>query len=182
MIVGCIVQTYVFFFSSRRRHTRCALVTGVQTCALPIYTLPYAPSARATTLPSLSVLLIVIVVPESPFDPQAASGATAVRRISERHIARLLSCIVRTIHYDRTRCASRRGDEGPALRHDAPQHEYPARQDHARRAAARLSRIRRARRRAYDADRARDRFDAARAARDRRGAGGAGRGAGGAHV
>src|SRR3546814_3500481 len=25
----------VFFFSSRRRHTRCALVTGVQTCALP---------------------------------------------------------------------------------------------------------------------------------------------------
>src|SRR3546814_9794383 len=28
---------FVFFFSSRRRHTRCALVTGVQTCALPIY-------------------------------------------------------------------------------------------------------------------------------------------------
>src|SRR3546814_3275431 len=28
---------YLFFFlSSRRRHTRCALVTGVQTCALPI--------------------------------------------------------------------------------------------------------------------------------------------------
>src|SRR3546814_11333492 len=26
----------VFFFSSSRRHTRCALVTGVQTCALPI--------------------------------------------------------------------------------------------------------------------------------------------------
>src|SRR3546814_3648153 len=26
-----------FFFSSRRRHTRCALVTGVQTCALPIW-------------------------------------------------------------------------------------------------------------------------------------------------
>src|SRR3546814_3522641 len=25
------------FFSSRRRHTRCALVTGVQTCALPIW-------------------------------------------------------------------------------------------------------------------------------------------------
>src|SRR3546814_6939643 len=44
----CIVSMYViqhyelcyllvvFFFSSRRRHTRCALVTGVQTCALPI--------------------------------------------------------------------------------------------------------------------------------------------------
>src|SRR3546814_7027085 len=30
------VDLFVFFFSSRRRHTRCALVTGVQTCALPI--------------------------------------------------------------------------------------------------------------------------------------------------
>src|SRR3546814_8486718 len=29
-----------FFFSSRRRHTRCALVTGVQTCALSILRLP----------------------------------------------------------------------------------------------------------------------------------------------
>src|SRR3546814_21159789 len=28
-----------FCFSSKRRHTRCALVTGVQTCALPIYML-----------------------------------------------------------------------------------------------------------------------------------------------
>src|SRR3546814_8580250 len=28
----------MFFFSSRRRHTRCALVTGVQTCSLPIFT------------------------------------------------------------------------------------------------------------------------------------------------
>src|SRR3546814_4572783 len=27
----------IYFFSSRRRHTRCALVTGVQTCALPIF-------------------------------------------------------------------------------------------------------------------------------------------------
>src|SRR3546814_3846052 len=30
------VFSYFFFFSSRRRHTMCALVTGVQTCALPI--------------------------------------------------------------------------------------------------------------------------------------------------
>src|SRR3546814_10221025 len=29
-----------FLFSSRRRHTRCALVTGVQTCALPNYLVP----------------------------------------------------------------------------------------------------------------------------------------------
>src|SRR3546814_2119329 len=32
MCVCCVV----LFFSSRRRHTRCSLVTGVQTCALPI--------------------------------------------------------------------------------------------------------------------------------------------------
>src|SRR3546814_4670635 len=31
-----VVGYIFFFFSSRRRHTRCALVTGVQTCALPI--------------------------------------------------------------------------------------------------------------------------------------------------
>src|SRR3546814_6454246 len=29
-------MSLLFFVSSRRRHTRCALVTGVQTCALPI--------------------------------------------------------------------------------------------------------------------------------------------------
>src|SRR3546814_10781229 len=33
MCIGCFC---CFFFASRRRHTRCALVTGVQTCALPI--------------------------------------------------------------------------------------------------------------------------------------------------
>src|SRR3546814_3407418 len=36
--ISCCVLHVLFFlfFSSRRRHTRCALVTGVQTCALPI--------------------------------------------------------------------------------------------------------------------------------------------------
>src|SRR3546814_10362307 len=38
---GCVGRECIlfFFFSSRRRHTRCALVTGVQTCALPISSL-----------------------------------------------------------------------------------------------------------------------------------------------
>src|SRR3546814_3649555 len=46
-----------FFFSSRRRHTRCALVTGVQTCALPICAvaiygdeLPIAANGNSTIL------------------------------------------------------------------------------------------------------------------------------------
>src|SRR3546814_8748329 len=53
MCIGCYISAFCFFhvywllfvffcvfffFSSRRRHTRCALVTGVQTCALPIFT------------------------------------------------------------------------------------------------------------------------------------------------
>src|SRR3546814_5727884 len=36
-----VLYRVCFFFSSRRRHTRCALVTGVQTCALPISVFSY---------------------------------------------------------------------------------------------------------------------------------------------
>src|SRR3546814_157638 len=35
----CLVR--LFFFSSRRRNTSCALVTGVQTCALPIWVIKF---------------------------------------------------------------------------------------------------------------------------------------------
>src|SRR3546814_2115686 len=50
------VDCLYFFFSSRRRHTRCALVTGVQTCALPIYVEALdhdagVPALRADTSP-----------------------------------------------------------------------------------------------------------------------------------
>src|SRR3546814_1327120 len=47
---------FCFFFSSRRRHTRCALVTGVQTCALPICA-RFAPQLCAT------VLIVAFVYP-----------------------------------------------------------------------------------------------------------------------
>src|SRR3546814_5679739 len=39
MFVCFVLILSFLFFSSRRRHTRCALVTGVQTCALPILTM-----------------------------------------------------------------------------------------------------------------------------------------------
>src|SRR3546814_4446162 len=42
-----------FFFSSIRRHTRCALVTGVQTCALPIWSLLDLTSTEAAVLARL---------------------------------------------------------------------------------------------------------------------------------
>src|SRR3546814_827809 len=46
-----------FFFSSRRRHTRGALVTGVQTCALPIY-------AAFATLDALRAESVVTITGE----------------------------------------------------------------------------------------------------------------------
>src|SRR3546814_11133975 len=42
-----LIFLFCFFFSSRRRHTRCALVTGVQTCALPISPVGVASRVRA---------------------------------------------------------------------------------------------------------------------------------------
>src|SRR3546814_19712145 len=57
-----------FFFSSRRRHTSCALVTGVQTCALPIYgaiyqaSYGYAPltsGARASMVGDILTIALV---------------------------------------------------------------------------------------------------------------------------
>src|SRR3546814_5083805 len=45
------VDVFIFFVSSRRRHTRCALVTGVQTCALPIYPGSRRPRGRPAISP-----------------------------------------------------------------------------------------------------------------------------------
>src|SRR3546814_6693574 len=46
MIILSLNFDFFFFFSSRRRHTRCALVTGVQTCALPISFASWADLSR----------------------------------------------------------------------------------------------------------------------------------------
>src|SRR3546814_17424956 len=50
-----------FFFSRRRRHTRCAVVTGVQTCALPIsawqQALDRARSKNSIDLPEATALI-----------------------------------------------------------------------------------------------------------------------------
>src|SRR3546814_5798534 len=80
------------FFSSRRRHTRCALVTGVQTCALPILTVAdripvgteevirTAPAARIRDLydryyrPERATLVLV-----GDFDPAAVEAKISAR-------------------------------------------------------------------------------------------------------
>src|SRR3546814_6125776 len=81
-----------FFFSSRRRHTRCALVTGVQTCALPISTVRKADAllerARQTDGAILAIHVFDaagrIVHSTAEPAPAAISAETlAVRRASE---------------------------------------------------------------------------------------------------
>src|SRR3546814_1125214 len=53
LVVLCVVFSGVLivFFSSRRRHTRCALVTGVQTCALPILRFDWAIGSTVMGMP-----------------------------------------------------------------------------------------------------------------------------------
>src|SRR3546814_3831300 len=53
------------FFSSIRRHTRCALVTGVQTCALPISLLDEAAIARIEAIGTQSVKIRSPLICES---------------------------------------------------------------------------------------------------------------------
>src|SRR3546814_5264728 len=81
-----------FFFSSRRRHTRCALVTGVQTCALPLSTVRNADAllerARQTDGAILAIHVFDaagrIVHSTAEPAPAAISAETlAVRRASE---------------------------------------------------------------------------------------------------
>src|SRR3546814_2575454 len=72
-----------FFFSSRRRHTRCALVTGVQTCALPIC-YPYTRGAYPKMYRSRMWTLRNIVGYGAPEDTREglekvlASGGTGI--------------------------------------------------------------------------------------------------------
>src|SRR3546814_13162662 len=59
------MYSVLFFFSSRRRHTRCALVTGVQTCALPISAQRRRPRHAHHVRPGLSRLDIA-ALPDAP--------------------------------------------------------------------------------------------------------------------
>src|SRR3546814_7868105 len=58
VLIMSVFVVFCFFFSSRRRHTRCALVTGVQTCALPIYPRALGFNSRHLHIKSLSALFL----------------------------------------------------------------------------------------------------------------------------
>src|SRR3546814_4007551 len=70
-----------FFFSSRRRHTRCALVTGVQTCALPIYVVAASESAGQETIFQLSGTPCIKCPAMSNLYLPKQAGATTVAAI-----------------------------------------------------------------------------------------------------
>src|SRR3546814_5345609 len=75
-----------FFFSSRRRHTRCALVTGVQTCALPILWMLRLRTPVAKALPSLVVGNWKMWGPRSAL-PEIDAIATVARAHPEVQVA-----------------------------------------------------------------------------------------------
>src|SRR3546814_19077756 len=72
---GC---SLVFFFSSRRRHTRCALVTGVQTCALPICNVGTLRLAWSLSIPGGPLETAPLVHDGIMFVPTAGARVQAI--------------------------------------------------------------------------------------------------------
>src|SRR3546814_8716850 len=108
---------FLFFFSSRRRHTRCALVTGVQTCALPILVgvslslsaammIPPMIAATARTAmiqlepPSRPFFFETAEVERAPSNAVAAATGAAIIEVAARETAALVSrFIIFSIHW-----------------------------------------------------------------------------------
>src|SRR3546814_3226901 len=76
-----------FFFSSRRRHTRCALVTGFQTCALPIYIEETEPGALIDCIAELAARFNLAIDwgVEDATDEDFLAGVTATELLETAH-------------------------------------------------------------------------------------------------
>src|SRR3546814_8619850 len=97
-------------FSSRRRHTRCALVTGVQTCALPScrYRLSWA-TARDDGKPDASITVAVRCEGSGELtDPYAIGNAAPSNRIATTFSVPARGCPVQTVVVQKA--ASRLGE------------------------------------------------------------------------
>src|SRR3546814_2905008 len=84
----CLYVLCSFFFSSRRRHTRCALVTGVQTCALPISVTAFLTAVPALHAPPElppALLALRVAVPVAAF-LFIAAAVTSFRRSYDREL------------------------------------------------------------------------------------------------
>src|SRR3546814_7668725 len=80
-----------FFFSSRRRHTRCALVTGVQTCALPILREPFARDflqGLMAQAPPDVILNATAFAASAPGEPRTPSILEQADRSEERRVGK----------------------------------------------------------------------------------------------
>src|SRR3546814_7951348 len=89
---------FEFVFSSRRRHTRCALVTGVQTCALPIF-----PNAL---LEAIQLGALVVGTYGSSIDEVLVDGSSGI--LCEATSGSLLSAMKRAMSLTSARSKERR--------------------------------------------------------------------------
>src|SRR3546814_4856112 len=81
----------IFFFSSRRRHTRCALVTGVQTCALPISDTGTAPGAVAADREGKPMLTVYFDTGKSEVSNDLTTAASSVKAYLDSNPAATLA-------------------------------------------------------------------------------------------
>src|SRR3546814_3824283 len=86
-----ILLVIFVFFSSRRRHTRCALVTGVQTCALPISSRLIAFSSASSRRATCSFWTRSEVRTNSTRQPFSISASPMPDDRSEEHTSELQS-------------------------------------------------------------------------------------------
>src|SRR3546814_4492445 len=107
-LVSCSLgRCFYFFFSSRRRHTRCALVTGVQTCALPICVQPTWLETHSAPRSSSGICTHSASSPSANFSShlrvpslllrsRLASGRPTLKRSASRSRISLASVVIRS--------------------------------------------------------------------------------------
>src|SRR3546814_1013666 len=100
MVCLSVCLLVYFFFSSRRRHTRCALVTGVQTCALPILSAAPDWSDAKAALNSSGTNLTLVASPRIPAEARQKSASNPFQ-------LPWLSSVLRPVEIGRASCRER---------------------------------------------------------------------------